>query len=52
MRDTVEGHFGKVINQIEAGLPEVADEEEDGEEHSFSFVDNSKTDWLCPTCTN
>lgn len=29
LRDAVERHFSKVINQIEAGLPDVPDDEND-----------------------
>lgn len=28
LRETVEHHFSKVINQIEAGLPDIKDDEE------------------------
>lgn len=51
LRDAVERHFSKVINQIEAGLPEVHDEESsDNQEEIDRF--NSATTWTCPTCTN
>ena len=46
----MERHFSKVINQIEAGLPDVDDEEckEDDETDRY----HSATTWTCPTCTN
>jgi hypothetical protein len=46
----VERHFSKVINQIEAGLPDVTDEEEKTDEEVDRF--NSAATWTCPTCTN
>jgi len=48
MRDTVERHFSKTINQIEAGLPEVADEE--SKAGDVLSLDDVET-WTCPTCT-
>lgn len=47
LRSTLEGHFSRVINQIEAGLPEVKDEGGVPEDDVFS---NAPT-WTCPTCT-
>ena len=48
LREAVERHFSKVINQIEAGLPEVEQDEDNCED-----VDMVQTDtWTCPTCTN
>lgn len=49
MRDTVERHFSKVINQIEAGLPEVPEEETKEDDDLNSFKEST---WTCPTCTN
>jgi hypothetical protein len=48
LRDAVERHFSKVINQIEAGLPEVANEEKNDEDVDMMEA----TSWTCPTCTN
>ena len=50
LRDAVERHFSKVINQIEAGLPDVPDEEEKVDDDVDRY--NSATTWTCPTCTN
>lgn len=50
LRDAVERHFSKVINQIEAGLPDVTDEEEKTEDDVDKY--NAATTWTCPTCTN
>ena len=47
LRDAVERHFSKVINQIEAGLPDVEDEENMGD---IDIVEGDT--WTCPTCTN
>lgn len=48
----VEGHFSKNINQIEAGLPDIMDDDErlDGTSELDKF--NKATTWTCPTCTN
>lgn len=51
MRDTVERHFSKIINEIEAGLPSVSYEEvkkEDDEDQDF--FTKGKT-WTCINCT-
>jgi len=47
LRSTLEGHFSRVINQIEAGLPDVKEEEGIKEDDVFS----SSPTWTCPTCT-
>lgn len=47
LRSTLEGHFSKVINQIEAGLPEIREAENVQEDDVF----NSAPTWTCPTCT-
>jgi hypothetical protein len=39
-----------VINQIEAGLPDIHDEEGASAEEIDRF--NGATTWTCPTCTN
>ena len=49
LKDSVEQHFSKVINQIEAGLPEVADEESKEGDEDDVFV--GATTWTCLTCT-
>ena len=51
LKSVVETHFSKVINQIEAGLPEIMDDSEIkmvGELDKF----NKAQTWTCPTCTN
>ena len=51
LRDTVERHFSKVINEIEAGLPivcvEEVEEEDDEDEDFFTKAKN----WTCINCT-
>ena len=50
MKDTVERHFSKVINEIEAGLPSVSFEDiKDDDEDSDIFI-KAKT-WTCINCT-
>jgi hypothetical protein len=49
MRSTVEQHFSHVINQIEAGLPDIVDDEECKDEDNDIF-EGAKT-WTCLTCT-
>lgn len=49
LRESVERFFSKIINQIEAGLPEVPDEESKENGDDFGFDGNN---WTCPTCTN
>ena len=46
LREAVERHFAKVIQDIENGLPEVKDEETKEDEYSMLL----KEDWTCPTC--
>lgn len=51
LKSVVETHFSKVINQIEAGLPDIKDDIDDNtitEADRFSKA----TTWTCPTCTN
>ena len=51
LKDNVERHFSKVINEIEAGLPSVSFEdikEEDDEDSDF--FTKAKT-WTCINCT-
>jgi len=50
LRSTVETHFSKVINQIEAGLPDIQDED-DKLDKEMDIFDKAPT-WTCPTCTN
>ena len=49
LKDSVERHFSKVINEIEAGIPSVVGEEckEDDEDDTF----NKATTWTCIVCT-
>jgi hypothetical protein len=47
LKDTVEKHFSKVISQIEAGLPDVIDNDENDHDIFIPTLAN----WLCPTCT-
>ena len=51
LKDALEKHFTKVINEIEAGLPSVQVEEtkegEDEEDDVFKA-----TSWTCITCTS
>lgn len=47
LKDSVEKHFSKVINQMEAGLPDVPDDEIVGED----WIEGGDT-WTCPTCIN
>ena len=49
LKELVETHFSKCINQIEAGLPEVYDVLTKAGEFSLS-VDDMDT-WTCPVCT-
>ena len=48
LRDAVERHFSKVINQIEAGLPEVVNDDKNMED--IDMIEAAT--WTCPTCTN
>lgn len=48
LKDVVEKHFSRVINQIEAGLPEVQEDDV-----ADSMMENLEgIQWTCPTCTN
>jgi hypothetical protein len=51
LKDTVERHFSKVINEIEAGLPSVSFEEvkEDDDEDTDFFI--KAKNWTCVNCT-
>jgi hypothetical protein len=50
LKSVVETHFSKVINQIEAGLPEIMDDHEIKTAEIDRY--NKATIWTCPTCTN
>ena len=47
LKDAVERHFGHIINQIEAGMPGIVEEEEEKEDDIFEGALN----WTCLTCT-
>jgi hypothetical protein len=49
MKETVEKHFSKVINEIEAGLPTVQSEEVKEEDDNEFFLKG--THWTCIFCT-
>ena len=50
MKDTVEKHFTLVIREIEAGLPQVVEEEvKDEDDEEDFFVKGSH--WTCINCT-
>ena len=46
LREAVETHFRRVIQDIENGLPAVKDEELKEDEYAILM----KQDWTCPTC--
>jgi len=51
LRDTVERHFSKVINEIEAGLPIVCVEEVKEEDDEESDFFTKAKNWTCINCT-
>ena len=48
LKQVVENHFSKVIGQIEAGLPEVIEDEVKAE----VFAVTEEKFWTCPMCQN
>jgi len=51
LQEAVSKHFAKILNSIEAGLPEVKDEENFCRELVSAEYEKAMQSWTCPICT-